>query len=104
MPVPRAVGPPEMLEAGLFQPPWAQVADGNTEAPGTDLHPSTAIHRLCGETVSLSHSFLIWGVGIKTAAALCYWLNEIMHIKGSAELLAPRKCSIVGTFSKFKWV
>ena len=28
---PRAVGPPGMLKAGLWQPPWAQIADGNTE-------------------------------------------------------------------------
>lgn len=53
-----------MLEAGPFQPPWAQVADGNTEALGTDLRPSAVVHRLCAlwiDFVSLSQFPLLGG-------------------------------------------
>ena len=70
-----------MLKAGLWQPPWAQIADGNTET-GQGGASQRCYSQALNNRVSEPHIPRLWN-GDKIAA-LCYGFKDDDQVPGVA--------------------
>ena len=72
-----------MLKAGLWQPPWAQIADGNTETGQGSASQRCYSQALWSGDASLSEPLSLWN-GDKIVATLCYRFNDDDQVPGVA--------------------